>query len=180
LVATRHDRQIIAAFFKKPLKFPVERPNHGDETPKLVGCMRSLPHVSTVSGGQTKDLAMSNDIQPSAARAPAAAAAAMPAARAAEVKPTPPAPAEVKPAVENRPDPHEARRNLQETSEKLNQQMAKNGRDLSFSVDDVANKVVLTVKNREGEVVRQIPNEVVLRVAHNLEDMKGLMQDDKS
>jgi flagellar protein FlaG len=51
---------------------------------------------------------------------------------------------------------------------------------LSFSVDDVANKVVLTVKNREGEVVRQIPNEVVLRVAHNIEEMKGLMQDEKS
>jgi flagellar protein FlaG len=123
---------------------------------------------------------MSNDIQPSATRAPAAAPAAMPSARAAEVKPAPPAPAEVKPAVENKPDPQEARRTLQETSEQLNKQMAKNGRDLSFSVDDVANKVVLTVKNREGEVVRQIPNEVVLRVAHNLEDMKGLMQDEKS
>jgi flagellar protein FlaG len=127
---------------------------------------------------------MSNDIQSSAARAPApspaATAPAMPAARAAEVKPTQPAPAEVKAAAENRPDPQEARRSLQETSEKLNQQMAKNGRDLSFSVDDVANKVVLTVKNREGEVVRQIPNEVVLRVAHNIEQMKGLMQDDKS
>lgn len=127
---------------------------------------------------------MSNDIQPSAARAPApspaAAAAAMPAARAAEVKPAPPAPAEVKPAVDNKPDPHEVRRTLQEASEQLNKQMAKNGRDLSFSVDDVANKVVLTVKNREGEVVRQIPNEVVLRVAHSLEDMKGLMQDEKS
>jgi uncharacterized FlaG/YvyC family protein len=38
----------------------------------------------------------------------------------------------------------------------------------------------LTVKNKEGEVVRQIPNEVALRVAHNLEDIKGLMQDGKS
>ena len=104
----------------------------------------------------------------------------MPAASAPEVKPAPPAPAEVKPAVEHKPDPQETRRTLQETSEKLNQQMAKSGRDLSFSVDDVANKVVLTVKNREGEVVRQIPNEVVLRVAHNLEQMKGLMQDEKS
>jgi flagellar protein FlaG len=123
---------------------------------------------------------MSNEIQPTAPRAPAATAAALPAGRAAEIKPTPPAPVEVKPAIENKPDPKETRRTLQETSEKLNQQMAKNGRDLSFSVDDVANKVVLTVKNREGEVVRQIPNEVVLRVAHSLEDMKGLMQDEKS
>jgi hypothetical protein len=34
-------RQIIAAFFKKTLKLPVERPNQDDETPKLVGCMSS-------------------------------------------------------------------------------------------------------------------------------------------
>jgi flagellar protein FlaG len=58
--------------------------------------------------------------------------------------------------------------------------MKRNSRDLSFSVDDVANKVVVTVKNREGEVVRQIPNEVALRVAHNLDNMKGLLQDGKS
>jgi flagellar protein FlaG len=123
---------------------------------------------------------MSNDIQPSAARAPAAAAAAMPAAHAAELKPMPRAPAEVKPAVDNRPDPNEARRTLQEASEQLNKQMAKNGRDLSFRVDDVAKVVVVTVKNREGDVVRQIPNEVVIRLAHNFENMKGLLQDDKS
>jgi hypothetical protein len=30
-------RQIIAAFCGKTLKLPSKRPNHGDETPKLVG-----------------------------------------------------------------------------------------------------------------------------------------------
>ena len=123
---------------------------------------------------------MSNDIQASAPRAPAAPAAAMPAVRAAELKPTPPAPAEIKPAVDTRPDSNEARRTLQEASEHLNKQMQRNSRDLSFSVDDVANKIVLTVKNSQGEVVRQIPSEVALRVAHNLEDVKGLLQDEKS
>jgi flagellar protein FlaG len=47
-------------------------------------------------------------------------------------------------------------------------------------VDDVADKVVVTVKNKEGEVIRQIPSEVALRVAHNLENIKGLMKDEKS
>jgi uncharacterized FlaG/YvyC family protein len=47
-------------------------------------------------------------------------------------------------------------------------------------VDDVANKIVLTVKNKDGDVVRQIPNEVTLRVAQNLDNVKGLMQDEKS
>jgi flagellar protein FlaG len=85
-------------------------------------------------------------------------------------------------AVETKPkyDPQESRRSLQEATEQLNQQMRSNGRDLSFSVDDVADKVVLTVKNKEGEVVRQIPNDVALRVAHNLDKVLGLMQDGKS
>jgi flagellar protein FlaG len=122
---------------------------------------------------------MSNDIQPNAARAPTAPAE-IHASRVAEVEGRPQPPVEKKPAVENKPDPQEIRRNLQEASEHLNKQMTQNKRDLSFSVDEVANKVVLTVKNNKGEVVRQIPNEAALRVAHNLDNVKGLMQDDKS
>jgi flagellar protein FlaG len=124
---------------------------------------------------------MSNDIQPSKlppAPVPAALAAAQP-TRAAEV--AKPQPVEApKPAPEAKADPRETRRAMEETSEQLNQQMQRNSRDLSFSVDDVANKIVLTVKNKDGDVVRQIPNEVALRVAQNLDNVKGLMQDDKS
>jgi flagellar protein FlaG len=124
---------------------------------------------------------MSNDITPSKlppAPAPAAVATAQ-AARAAEA--AKPQPVEApKPAPEAKADPRETRRAMEETSQQLNQQMQRNSRDLSFSVDDVANKIVLTVKNREGEVVRQIPNEVALRVAQNLDNVKGLMQDEKS
>lgn len=122
---------------------------------------------------------MSNDIQPRPAAAPAVAQA-MPTARVAEVQARPAAPVEAKPVVENKPDPKEARRALEETTEHLNKQMTHNKRDLSFSVDDVANKVVVTVKNRDGEVVRQIPSETALRVAHNLNDVKGLMEDRQS
>lgn len=122
---------------------------------------------------------MSNDIPPGKlAFAPTRVTAPQP-ARATEA--TKPLSVKVpEPAVEAKVDPHEALRTLQEASEQLNKQMAKNGRDLSFRVDDVAKVVVVTVKNREGDVVRQIPNEVVIRLAHNLENMKGLMQDDKS
>lgn len=122
---------------------------------------------------------MSNDITPS--RLPPAAVPSTPAAKPAEEIRAKVAEA-AQPALESKPqqDPLENRRSLQEASEQLNQQMRRNSRDLSFSVDDVANKVVLTVKNKEGEVVRQIPNEVVLRVAHNMDNVKGLMQDEKS
>ena len=122
---------------------------------------------------------MSNDITPGKLPpAPTPVAASQP-ARAAETAKAQPV-AEPKPAPAAKTDPQEARRTLEETTEQLNKQMKRNDRDLSFSVDDVANKVVVTVKNRQGEVVRQIPSEVALRVAHNLDDMKGLMQDEKS
>jgi flagellar protein FlaG len=36
--------------------------------------------------------------------------------------------------------------------------------------------VVITVKNSStGEVIRQIPDEALLRVAHNIDDIKGLL-----
>lgn len=139
----------------------------------------ACPRASKVGGDQILEKTMSNDIQSGASRAPAPPSAVQ-ATRVAEVQPRAQPPVEVKPAVENKPDPQEARRILEETSEHLNQLMARNKRDLSFSVDDVTNTVVLTVKNRVGEVVRQIPNETALRVAHNIENMKGLMQDQKS
>ncbi len=123
---------------------------------------------------------MSNDISPGKLPpAPVPAPVAAPqAARAEDVKP-PPVEAP-KPAAEAKPDPRETRRAMEETSEQLNKQMQRNSRDLSFSVDNVANKIVLTVKNKEGDVVRQIPDEVALRVAQSLDNVKGLMQDNKS
>ena len=122
---------------------------------------------------------MSNDITPS--RLPPAAVPSAPAAKPAEEVRAKVVEA-AKPEVEAKPkqDPLESRRSLQEVSEQLNQKMRRDSRDLSFSVDDVANTVVLTVKNKEGEVVRQIPNEAALRVAHNMDNVKGLMQDEKS
>ena len=92
-------------------------------------------------------------------------------------------PAEIaKATVETQPkiDPQDSRRTLEEATEQLNQQMRRNSRDLNFSLDEVSKKLVVTVKNQEGEVIRQIPSEVALRVAHNVDNMKGLMQDEKS
>ena len=122
---------------------------------------------------------MSNDITPS--RLPPAAVPTAPAAKSAEAVRAPVVEI-AKPEVQTQPkhNPQESRRTLEEATEHLNQQMRRNNRDLSFSVDDVANKVVVTVKNKEGDVIRQIPDEAALRVAHNLDNVKGLMQDGKS
>lgn len=111
----------------------------------------------------------------SAPTAPAQAAAATSVATAthAQVK----APTKVKLQV----DPEQTRKNLQEAIERLNDHMKKNERSLNFRMDDVMNTPVVTVRSTEtGEVVRQIPNETVIHVAHNIESMKGLLHNSTS
>jgi len=78
-------------------------------------------------------------------------------------------------------DPAEMRRNLEEAIKRLNDQLQQNGRHLNFSMDQATKSLVIVVKNSQtGEVVRQIPEESVLRVAHNLESLKGLMLNTKT
>ena len=73
-------------------------------------------------------------------------------------------------------DASEVRQNLQEAVSMLNQQMSSTKRGLGFQVDEAVGGPVVTVRSAEsGEVVRQIPNEVVVRIAHNIEKLKGLL-----
>ena len=62
----------------------------------------------------------------------------------------------------------ENRKNLQDAVSMLNEQVASHKNGLGFSINDHIDVPVVTVKNTvTGEVVRQIPNEVVLRVAQH-------------
>jgi flagellar protein FlaG len=75
-------------------------------------------------------------------------------------------------------DAAEMQKKVEEAVARLNEQMEANGRKLGFSVDDRLNKQIVRVVNKEtGEVVRQIPNEVVIRVANSIEDLKGVLFD---
>jgi len=75
-------------------------------------------------------------------------------------------------------DPSKLRENLQQAIEHLNKQLASSGRSLGFSMDDVLNRPVVTVRSTQtGEVIRQIPSEAVLKVAHTFEHLKGLLYD---
>ena len=90
------------------------------------------------------------------------------------------APVEKVPPVRAEPlvDPQEMRANLEAAIEKLNEQVERNGRGLNFTIDEKLNRPVITVRSTAtGEVVRTIPNEVVLKVAHNIEEIKGLLMD---
>jgi flagellar protein FlaG len=87
----------------------------------------------------------------------------------------------VKPEPAQKIDPQELLNNLHEAIAKLNEQAANNGRGLKFTVDEELNRHIITVSNTHtGEVVRQIPTAVALKVAHNIEDVKGLLLDERT
>jgi flagellar protein FlaG len=73
-------------------------------------------------------------------------------------------------------DAEDARKNLEEAIQNLNDMLKDSGRTLSFSMDVKLGRPIVFVKNMaNGDVIRQIPSEVVVRVAHGIEDFKGLL-----
>lgn len=69
---------------------------------------------------------------------------------------------------------------LKEISTSLNAEMEIRSKNLKFSVDDVTNRLLVIVSDKEsGKVIRQIPSEAILKAAHSLEALKGLLYDDK-
>ena len=80
------------------------------------------------------------------------------------------------PKAEIKIDIEQTKKHLQETISRLNDLMRDGGRGLNFSLDEKLGAPVVSVRNSEtGEVIRQIPNEVVVRVAHSIEDLKGIL-----
>ncbi len=75
-------------------------------------------------------------------------------------------------------DIEENKRNVKAAIAEANSRLQQAGQALQFSYDEAADYTVVTVQNSTtGEVVRQIPNEAVLRVAHNIERVKGFLLD---
>ena len=97
-----------------------------------------------------------------------------------------PAPAEGKKAVVTPParaqikvDTETMRKNLQEAIARINDMVRDGGRGLNFSLDEQLGRPIVMVRNLEsGEVIRQIPTEVVVRVAHSIEDLKGMLHNE--
>ena len=121
---------------------------------------------------------MSTEISNAAAAPQQAVSAAKPMAQASVVAPAAASPKPAAPVVQV--DPEEMRQNLHEAINRLNEQVERNGRGLNFAVDDRLNRPVITVRSTaSGEIIRQIPNEVVIKVAHSIEDIKGLLMDQR-
>ncbi len=118
---------------------------------------------------------------PAAVVAPARAAAPVKEAAATAVSEKPSAKPALPTQAERRAEAEAQRRELKQAIERMNQQAIKDGRKLNFAMDEVTDQMVITVRKAEtGEVIRQIPSEAVLRVAHNMEQLKGLVHDKTS
>ena len=76
-------------------------------------------------------------------------------------------------------DSAKLRERLERVVDDLNSMIKSGNRDLSFGVDHVADRFIVTVKNaNNGDVIRQIPGEDVLRIAHRMEALKGMLFED--
>ena len=75
-------------------------------------------------------------------------------------------------------DPVAKQQDVKAAIELINKKMQTSGQALNFAYDEVADHTIITVKNRHtGEVVRQLPSEVAVRIAHNIEAFKGFLLD---
>jgi len=83
--------------------------------------------------------------------------------------------------IEVKVDTEKMKAALSESLQKLNDAMRDGGRSLNFTMDEKVGGLVILVKNSDtGEVVRQIPSDVVVRIAHNIEAFKGILHNELS
>ena len=62
----------------------------------------------------------------------------------------------------------------------INKALEKIPTTLAFQVDDTSKRFVVNVADiSTGELIRQIPGDAVLRIARQLESLKGIIFDDK-
>lgn len=62
----------------------------------------------------------------------------------------------------------------------INKALEKIPTSLAFQVDETSNRFIVNVADiSTGELIRQIPGEAVLRIARQLESLKGIIFDDK-
>lgn len=70
----------------------------------------------------------------------------------------------------------QVKQNLELAINRLNEQMRDGGRNVKFSVDNELGRFVVRVtKEDTGEVIRQIPNEAVLKAGQTVEALRGML-----
>jgi flagellar protein FlaG len=81
------------------------------------------------------------------------------------------------PKVEIQVNTEAMKKNLEAAISHLNELMRDGGRDISFQMDPSikGQPVIIVRKEDTGEVIRQIPSPEVLKVAHSIDALKGLL-----
>lgn len=75
----------------------------------------------------------------------------------------------------------EAVEDLRKAVEILNETVQKEDVALNFRIDETLNRPVVTVLSQEtGEVVRQLPQEEVMRAVRNIDRMRGILFEDQT
>jgi len=121
------------------------------------------------------------EIQSRATQTPAASRPVFPQATASAASPQAGQPAFAVPKAEVKVDSEKMKQNLDQAIRQLNDSMRDGGRNLAFAMDEVLGRPIIVVKKQDtGEVIRQIPNEVVIKVAHSLDKLKGLFFNSKA
>ena len=78
-------------------------------------------------------------------------------------------------------NPPKAREELEAVVKEVNITLQQSTRDLEFSVDDKSGERVVVVKDgSSGQTIRSIPSETMLRIANTIQDLRGLIYDDKA
>lgn len=118
----------------------------------------SSPAAEPSYGGYGSPARMS---QPPTAPLPVAASASAPSAQTAPVK---------QQAAPEQADSEQTRENIQRALEEIAQRMESTQTNLQFRLDDDSGRVVVSVVDaRDGKVLKQIPSEVVLRIARAID-----------
>ena len=70
---------------------------------------------------------------------------------------------------------------VEKAVEEVNEALVTRNISLLFSVDEAANRVVVKVTDRDtGDLIRQIPPEVQLRVAGHIRELLGILLNEKA
>jgi flagellar protein FlaG len=83
------------------------------------------------------------------------------------------------PKAEAQIDQERIKQNLEIAIDRLNTQMRDGGRNVQFSIDSESKTPVVKVtKSDTGEVIRQIPNEAVLKAGHSVATLRGMLHNE--
>lgn len=75
---------------------------------------------------------------------------------------------------------NETIKHLDDAIEALNATVKQVPTSLHFSIDDTSNRFVVQVTDTNtGEIIRKVPGDAILRIAKQIESLKGVLFDDK-